>query len=137
MKNKTTAGILALLLGGLGAHKFYLGRIFQGLLYFIFCWTFIPAVVALIEGIWYLTMSDADFNARFNPGAQALAAPQPQNIVVNVQNHANSPVPAAAATVDVTDRIRSLLELKNAGALTEDEFQSQKQRLLSASLTPG
>lgn len=131
MKNKTTAGILALLLGGLGAHKFYLGRIFQGLLYFIFCWTFIPALIALIEGIWYLTMSDADFNARFNPAWAVLAAtPQAQNIVVNVANHANSPVQAAA--MDITDRIRSLLDLKNAGALTEEEFQSQKQRLLAA-----
>lgn len=130
MKNKTTAGILALLLGGLGAHKFYLGRIFQGLLYFIFCWTFIPALIALVEGIWYLTMSDADFNARFNPGFMMMAQPQAQNIVVNVANHANSP--AQAAVVDITDRIRSLLDLRNAGALTEEEFQSQKQRLLAA-----
>jgi TM2 domain-containing membrane protein YozV len=132
MKNKTTAGILALLLGGLGAHKFYLGRILQGLLYLIFCWTFIPAVISLIEGIWYLTMSDADFNLRFNAGLMMFAAQQPQNIVVNVANHANSPVAAPAATVDLTDRIRSLLDLKNAGALTEEEFQSQKQRLLAA-----
>jgi TM2 domain-containing membrane protein YozV len=131
VKNKSTAGILALLLGGLGAHKFYLGRIFQGLLYLVFCWTFIPAVVALIEGIWYLTMSDADFNARFNPGMVLYAAPQPQNIVVNVANHANA-LPAQPAAVDITDRIRSLLDLKNAGALTEEEFQSQKQRLLAA-----
>ena len=130
MKNKTTAGILALLLGGLGVHKFYLGRFVQGLLYFIFCWTFIPSLIALIEGIWYLTMSDADFNARFNP-AYVLAAPQAQNIVVNVANHANS-APAAAVAVDVADRLRSLLDLRNAGALTEDEFQSQKQRVLAA-----
>ena len=132
MKNKTTAGILALLLGGLGAHKFYLGRIIQGLLYFVFCWTFIPAIVAVIEGIWYLTMSDADFNLRYNPGLAALAAPQAHNIVVNVANHTNSPVPAQSAAVDITDRIRSLLDLKNAGALTEEEFQNQKQRLLAA-----
>jgi TM2 domain-containing membrane protein YozV len=132
MKNKTTAGILALLLGGLGAHKFYLGRIVQGLLYLVFCWTFIPALISLIEGIWYLTMSDADFNLRFNPGLVMFAAQQPQNIVVNVANHANSPVAAPAAAFDLTDRIRSLLDLKNAGALTEEEFQSQKQRLLAA-----
>lgn len=31
MKDKTTAGILALLLGGIGAHKFYLGRTGLGL----------------------------------------------------------------------------------------------------------
>lgn len=133
MKSKSTAGILALLLGGLGAHKFYLGRIVQGLLYFMFCWTFIPAAIALVEGIWYLTMSDAEFNLRYNGIVLMAAAPQqPQNIVVNVANHANAPAPGAAAGIDITDRIRSLLDLKNAGALTEEEFQSQKQRLLAA-----
>ena len=44
------AGVaLALFLGGLGAHKFYLGQIGLGVLYIVFCWTFIPSIVALIE----------------------------------------------------------------------------------------
>jgi TM2 domain-containing membrane protein YozV len=29
-----------------------------------FCWTFIPAVVGLIEGIIYLSMSDASFEEK-------------------------------------------------------------------------
>ncbi len=29
------------------------------------CWTFIPAVIALIEGIVYLAMSDAKFAAKY------------------------------------------------------------------------
>jgi TM2 domain-containing membrane protein YozV len=53
------------LLGGLGIHKFYLGRIGQGILYLIFFWTFIPAVVGFIEGIIYLTMSDQEFEAKY------------------------------------------------------------------------
>ncbi|SDZ07913.1 zinc-ribbon domain-containing protein [Proteiniborus ethanoligenes] len=60
-KSKTTAGILAILLGGLGVHKFYLGKIGLGILYILFCWTYIPAIVGLIEGIIYLTQSDEDF----------------------------------------------------------------------------
>lgn len=133
MKNKTTAGILALLLGGLGAHKFYLGRIFQGLLYLVFCWTFIPSLIALIEGIWYLTMSDADFNARYNPAyVMAVSAPQPQNIVVNVATTATSGGSGAQGTIDITGQLKSLLELKSAGALTEEEFQVQKQKVLAA-----
>jgi TM2 domain-containing membrane protein YozV len=48
-KNPTTAVILALLLGGLGAHKFYLGQTGLGILYLVFCWTYIPAVVGFIE----------------------------------------------------------------------------------------
>lgn len=48
-KSRMTAALLAFFLGGLGAHKFYLGKVGQGFLYLIFCWTFIPAIVAFIE----------------------------------------------------------------------------------------
>ncbi len=64
-KNKLTAGLFALLLGGIGVHKFYLGKVVQGVIYLLFCWTFIPAIVALIEGIVYLTMSDEEFAAKY------------------------------------------------------------------------
>ena len=61
VKNKLTAGLLAIFLGGLGVHKFYLGKIGLGILYIVFCWTYIPALVGLIEGIIYLTQSDEKF----------------------------------------------------------------------------
>ena len=48
-KNPTTAVILALLLGGLGVHKFYLGHNGTGILYLLFFWTGIPALVAFFE----------------------------------------------------------------------------------------
>ena len=64
-KNRIAAAIFALLLGGFGIHKFYLGRIGQGVLYLIFFWTVIPALVGFIEGIIYLTMSDQDFEAKY------------------------------------------------------------------------
>lgn len=60
-KSKMVAFLLAWLLGGIGGHKFYLGRVGQGLLYLIFCWTFIPAIIAFIEGIVYITMDDERF----------------------------------------------------------------------------
>ncbi len=65
-KSKTTAGVFALLLGGFGAHKFYLGRTGMGVLYLVFCWTFIPAIVALVEGILFLTMSDDAFEEKYS-----------------------------------------------------------------------
>jgi hypothetical protein len=37
----------------------------MGVLYLLFCWTFIPAVVGFIEGILYLTMSDEAFWAKY------------------------------------------------------------------------
>lgn len=64
-KNKVTAGVLAILLGGIGVHKFYLGQIGMGILYLLFCWTFIPSIIGLIEGIIYLTQSDEDFKAKY------------------------------------------------------------------------
>lgn len=64
-KSKTTAGVLALLLGGLGFHKFYLGKIGQGILYLLFCWTYIPAFLGLCEGIYYLTMKEEVFCQKY------------------------------------------------------------------------
>ena len=64
-KDRTTAGILALLLGGVGAHKFYLGETGLGILYLCFFWTFIPALVGLIEGILYLTKTDEEFQQQY------------------------------------------------------------------------
>ncbi len=64
-KSKIAAGLFALLLGGLGIHKFYMGRIGWGIIYLLFCWTFIPAIVGFIEGILYLTASDAEFERKY------------------------------------------------------------------------
>lgn len=64
-KDRTTAGILAILLGGIGAHKFYLNETGMGILYLVFCWTFIPAIVGAIEGILYLTKSDVEFQQKY------------------------------------------------------------------------
>lgn len=64
IKNKNVAGLLGIFLGGLGIHKFYMGRHGQGILYLLLCWTYVPAIVGLIEGIIYFTDSDEKFNSR-------------------------------------------------------------------------
>lgn len=64
-KSRIVAAILAFFLGAIGGHKFYLGQNGLGFLYLIFFWTFIPAIIAFIEGIIYLTMSDADFARKY------------------------------------------------------------------------
>lgn len=64
-KDRTTAGILAILLGGIGAHKFYLNETGLGVLYLCFSWTLIPAIVGFIEGIIYLTKTDEEFQQRY------------------------------------------------------------------------
>ena len=64
-KNRVVAAVLAFFLGGFGIHKFYLGQIGWGIVYLIFCWTFIPAFVAFIEFIIYLCTSDEDFARKY------------------------------------------------------------------------
>lgn len=65
-KNRIAAALLALFVGGFGIHRFYLGNIGMGFLYLLFCWTFIPSLIAFIEFIMFLVMSDDEFNRRYN-----------------------------------------------------------------------
>ncbi|MFV0527988.1 MAG: TM2 domain-containing protein [Lachnospiraceae bacterium] len=64
IKSKVVAGILGIFLGGIGIHKFYLGKVGMGVLYLCFCWTGIPAVVGFIEGIIYLCSNDENFQLK-------------------------------------------------------------------------
>jgi TM2 domain-containing membrane protein YozV len=48
-KKKSTALLLTALLGGIGAHHFYFENTGMGILYALFCWTFIPAICAFFE----------------------------------------------------------------------------------------
>lgn len=73
-KSKTTAGILAILLGAFGAQYFYLGKIGAGFVFMLIIWgvTIITcgigaviSVVPLIQGILMLTMSDEEFDRKY------------------------------------------------------------------------
>lgn len=61
--------LLAFFLGGVGGHQFYYGNVGRGILYFLFCWTFIPAIIAFFELIVLAMMSDADFDLKYNQPA--------------------------------------------------------------------
>lgn len=68
-KSKVAAGLLALLLGGLGVHKFYLGRVGAGIVHIILSITVIGIpvnwIICLIEAILYFTKSDAEFHQTY------------------------------------------------------------------------
>lgn len=73
-KSKAAATLWAAFLGGFGAHKFYMGSWGWGIVYLLTCWLYIPFVIAMIEWIRYVLMSDdefygkvADYQSR-NPG---------------------------------------------------------------------
>lgn len=67
--DKVAAGILAILLGGLGAHKFYQGNVKLGVIYLCFFWTGIPAVLGLIEGILMLIATDREYEEKYADGS--------------------------------------------------------------------
>lgn len=66
-KDRTAAGILAVTLGGLGIHRFYLGQ-WWGVFYLLLCWTTIPLLVSLVEGIVFLCSSQEQWDANYNDG---------------------------------------------------------------------
>lgn len=65
-RSRVVAILLALLLGSFGIHKFYLGQRKAGLIYLLFFWSGIPALIGLIEAMWYLFMGRDGFDDRFN-----------------------------------------------------------------------
>ena len=108
MKDKTTAAILAFFLGGIGVHRFYLGQTGLGILYLIFVWTFVPAFIALIYCILLLIMNKAAFDRKYN------VAP---SVTVNVNRSA-------------ADELEKLHQLKNSGAITPEEYERHKSKIM-------
>jgi TM2 domain-containing membrane protein YozV len=64
-KSRYKAAIFAIILGAFGAHKFYLNNRLWGMVYLLFFWTGIPAIVGFFEGVIYLLTSDTRFQERF------------------------------------------------------------------------
>jgi TM2 domain-containing membrane protein YozV len=66
---KVIAGILGILIGGLGIHKFILGYNKEGIIQILLSFLCgIGAVIGLIEGIIYLTKSDQEFYQTYQVG---------------------------------------------------------------------
>lgn len=102
-----TAGLLALFLGGLGVHKFYLGQNGLGVIYLLFFWTTIPLFLAIYDGIILLTMEDNKFNNLYNDGKVA-----------------------STSAINTAEELEKLHSLMKKGILTEAEFQQRKEKLL-------
>lgn len=80
MKNKNVAGLLAILTGIFGTHRFYLGQRFLGALYFFLFWAglaltieegnpiimLLPALISVVDSIVFFAMPWEDFDRRYN-----------------------------------------------------------------------
>lgn len=60
-KDRRIATVLALFLGGLGAHKLYVGRRRKAVLYLLFCWTIVPWLYGLRAAYRFATMDPSEF----------------------------------------------------------------------------
>jgi TM2 domain-containing membrane protein YozV len=111
LKNRVVAIILTFFFGALGIHKFYLGHNFAGLMYLIFSWTFIPALLSIFDFFGLVLMSDQAFNAQYN------------NTVIPFQTNSNIQ----------TNSITTLTELKklyDQGIITAEEYETKRRKLL-------
>jgi TM2 domain-containing membrane protein YozV len=111
VKDKTVAVVLAFFLGGFGGHKFYLGDNLAGVLYFVFSWTLIPSLIAFFDFIGLLLISEQAFQAQYNPGML-----QGGHILRSAK--------------DVTGAIEDLKRLYDLGAITAEEYEEKRQKLL-------
>lgn len=50
--------LLAVFLGGIGAHDFYVGKPVKGIIKLVFCWTGIPTIISLFNIIGALLNKD-------------------------------------------------------------------------------
>jgi len=66
---KIVAGILAILVGSFGIHKFYLGYTKEGIIQILLSFLCgVGGIIGLIEGIIYLTKSDEEFYTTYQTG---------------------------------------------------------------------
>ena len=96
--------LLAIFLGGIGVHKFYVGKSWQGILYFLFSLSLIPAIIALIEGLVTLGISDEEFNERYNM--------------------------SDGKSSSYISELSQLKTLKDSGIISEDEFENKKKAII-------
>ena len=104
-------------------HKFYLGQYLWGIVYLVLAPTGLPQVACCLEGLWYVSQNDQDFNAKFPSAHKTLSAVtglaqalERDSIKSTIAN------PAAA--------IRDLDQLRQEGLITEYEFEQKRRKLL-------
>ncbi len=66
MRSKTAAGLFALFLGWAGVHRFYLGQVGMGILYFFLMFFGVSFVLGLIDAIVFFSMDEETFNRKYN-----------------------------------------------------------------------
>jgi len=159
MKSKTVAIILAFFLGCWGIHQFYLGNGLRGVLYlivgllgiFFIIPLLITGVLALIDIIIIAMMDEQTFINKYSPAyanrmyqqppmQQFYQQPQypqqrpqypqqqyPQPAQPMQQPHYQQPAQPSGTN---TAKLKELKSLLDSGALTQEEFDNEKRKIL-------
>jgi TM2 domain-containing membrane protein YozV len=120
MRNRTAAILICFFGGYFGIHKFYLGQNIQGILYLIFCWTCIPAIVSFFEFLGLCFMSDREFDARFNYVNASVLEPRSSYPVVS----------SGRSKKEATSTLYELKKLYEDGIITAEEYEVKRRKML-------
>jgi TM2 domain-containing membrane protein YozV len=74
-RNIFLAQFASFFFGAIGFQKFYLGQTNKGIFSMLFCWTFIPSLIGLIDFIKLASMSEDKFNIKYNGGIIPIKKP--------------------------------------------------------------
>lgn len=97
-RDEVVGVLLALFLGGFGAHHFYLRRTGLGILYLLFFWSPFPWIFGFIE-CFFMPARVREFNAAQAAGiAAGLGIPLPQGWGYTVHPASVAPQPTAAVS---------------------------------------
>jgi TM2 domain-containing membrane protein YozV len=121
MRNRTAAILICFFGGGLGIHKFYLGKNVEGIIYLVFSWTFIPSIIAFFEFLGLCFMSDREFDARFN------YYPNPNTLD---RGSSYPVVPPSRSTKEATSTLYDLKKLYEDGIITAEEYEDKRRKML-------
>lgn len=117
MKKKGITAMLSLFLGSWGGQHFYLGNIGKGVLSFIFSFTLIPAIIGIVDAIKFLTMSEEEFDAKYNY----------YHHLAKMKSDWQS---QAFLNRNVAEELEKLANLMDKGLITFEEFEKRKKKLL-------
>jgi TM2 domain-containing membrane protein YozV len=120
MRNRTAALLICFFAGGLGIHKFYLGKNVEGVIYLLFFWTMIPGIIAFFEFLGLCFMSDREFDARFNYYAN------PNTLDPGM----SYPMPPSKTTKEATSTLYDLKKLYEDGIITAEEYEVKRRKML-------
>lgn len=132
MRDRNIATILACLsvfTGGMGWHKFYLGRIGSGLLYFFFWWTFIPLALSVADVILLLGMEQREFDLVYNHRSMARL----NNFRDESESLAEFPRQKLISKESSASKARELKELRQLlieGAISETDYEQLKNEII-------